>query len=123
MAEAITRELSAGRVDVRSAGLTPLGWIAPQTFEALETLGYPSDDLSSKGLEEFDTEGFDVVVSLLGERGLDYIPPRIAARREAWPIPDPFGEDEEVYIEVGRLLEQRIRLLLTDELDSELFSP
>jgi arsenate reductase len=122
MAEAIARKLSADQIYVRSAGLTPLGWIAPQTFDALETLGFPSNDLHSKGFEELETEGFDVVVSLLGEQGLDHIPPGIAARREAWQIPDPFGEDEEVYIDVARQLEQRIRNLLSEELDSELFS-
>ena len=110
-------------MDVQSAGLTPLGWIARQTLDALETLGYPSSGLSSKGIGDLQLEEFDVVVSLLGERGLDHIPPRIAARREAWPIPDPFGEDEEVYIEVARQLEHRIRLLLSEELTSELFSP
>ncbi len=123
MAEAIARALGGHRVDARSAGLTPLGWVADQTFAVLEALGYPSQGLSSKGLDEVDTDDLDVVVSLLGDRGFDHIPRGIGARREAWPIPDPFGEDEELYLEVARQLELRIRRLLTDELEAELFPP
>jgi len=122
MAEVIARTLGGHRVEVRSAGLTPLGWIADQTIDVLEALGYSSQGLSSKGFDEVDAIDFDVVVSLLGERGLDHIPRGIGARREAWPISDPFGEDDELYLEVARQLELRIRRLLTDELESELFS-
>ena len=122
MAEAIARALGGDRVDSRSAGLTPLGWVAEQSIAALDVLGYPSSGLSSKGINAIATGDVDVVVSLLGERGLDHIPARVGARREAWPIPDPFGEDEELYIEVARELEKRVRILLAEELGSELHS-
>ena len=123
MAEAIARALAGERVGVQSAGITPLGRIADQTIATLDILGYPSGDLSSKGFGELEGDEFDVVVSLLGEWGLDHIPQSFGSRREAWAIPDPYGEDDEVYFEVARQLDRRIRQLLSDELDLELFTP
>jgi len=122
MAEAIARALGGSTVDARSAGISPLGWVSEQTIDTLQALGYPAEDLSSKGLDEVDLEGVDIVLSLLGDRGLDYVPPSIGTRRDAWGITDPFGEDDEVYLEVARELERRIRALLSEESDSELFS-
>jgi protein-tyrosine-phosphatase len=121
MAEAIARVLGGSAVNARSAGISPLGWVSEQTIDTLRTLGYPAEDLSSKGLNEVDLEGVDIVLSLLGDRGLDYVPPSIGTRRDAWGITDPFGEDDEVYLEVARELERRIRALLSEESDSELF--
>jgi protein-tyrosine-phosphatase len=122
MAEAITRSLAAGKVEALSAGLSPLGWVSEQTVEALRTLGYSAEGLSSKGLDDIALEDVDIVVSLLGERGLDAIPLGIGGQREAWAITDPFGEDDELYLEVARELEARVRFLLSEEAEPELFS-
>ena len=119
MAEAIARVVGGTMVDARSAGISPLGWVSEQTIDTLEALGYPS---ASKGLDEVDLGGVDIVLSLLGDRGLDHVPHSIGGRRDAWVITDPFGEDDEVYREVARELEHRIRALLSQESDSELFS-
>ena len=122
MAEAIARALGGDRVDARSAGISPLGWVSEQTTDTLQALGYSAEGLSSKGLDQVDLEDVDIVLSLLGDRGLDYVPPSTGARRDAWGITDPFGEDDEIYLEVARELEHRIRALLSEESDSELFS-
>lgn len=121
MAEAIAGVLGGVMVDARSAGISPLGWVSEQTIDTLQALGYPTEGLSSKGLDQVDLENVDIVLSLLGDRGLDYVPHSIGARREAWVITDPFGEDDEIYLEVARELERRIRTLLCEESDSELF--
>ena len=122
MAEAIARFLGGSMVDARSAGISPLGWVSEQTIDALQALGYPAEGLTSKGLDEVDFEDVDIVLSLLGDRGLDYLPRGTGARRVAWVITDPFGEDDEIYLEVARELERRIRALLSEESDLELFS-
>ena len=121
MAEAIARHLAGGRVVARSAGLAPAGFVAGGSLAALESLGYPSDGLWSKGLDDVPLEDLDVVVSLFGNPGLDLLPRGAGARREAWSIFDPFGEDDAVYLEVARELEVRIHALLREELDRELF--
>ena len=128
MAEAIARSLGGDEVEVYSAGLSPLGWISSETIDALGTLGYPADDLRSKGLDDVDLENLDIVVSLLGVRGLDSIPQGIGGRREAWAIVDPFGEDDALYLEVAHEFSQLLRpaplrRLLDEESEPELFSP
>jgi arsenate reductase len=123
MAEAIARAIGGDRVDARSAGLSPLGWVSGQTIDTLFALGYPADGLSSKALDAIDLGSVDVFLSLVGDRGLDSLPRGTGARREAWAITDPFGEDDEVYLEVARDLERRIRKFLAEELNSELSPP
>jgi len=121
MAEAIARHLGGHRVDAQSAGLAPAGFVAGGSLAALEALGYPGESLWSKGLDDVSVQDLDVVVSLLGSEALDLLPRGTGARREAWPVFDPFGEGDEVYLEVARELEIRIRSLLSEELDRELF--
>jgi len=120
MAEAIARKLGNSRVEAHSAGIAPTGWIAEPTLTTLESLGYSNRGLWSKGLDAVPGDEIDVVVSLLGEQGLDFLPLPAGARREAWSIRDPYGEDEEVYLDVARRLEVRIRRLIKDELGGEL---
>ena len=120
MAESIARSLGEGKVAASSAGIMPFGRVVRETSAALEALGYSSEGLRSKGLDDVDLEDFDVIVSLLGEAGLSYLPRSLGAQLEAWSIPDPYGEDEEVYRNVGRLLETRIREFLADHRQREL---
>ena len=89
-------------------------------MSTLAALGYPSEGLRSKGLSDVQVDDVDIVVSLLGDRGLDLLPPRLHARRVAWQIRDPFGEDEETYFGVARQLEDRVRRLLADQENEEL---
>jgi len=121
MAEAIARHLGGSRVDARSAGLAPAGFVAGGTLTALEALGYSAEGLWSKGLDDVFVQDLDVVVSLLGKEALDLLPRGTGARREVWTVLDPFGEEEGVYLDVARGLEVRIRTLLSEELDGELF--
>ncbi len=120
MAEAMTRQLGGPGVDARSAGLAPAGWVAERTIQTLDRLGYDSEDLHSKGIDDVDTDDVDIVVSLLGDEMPDLLPRCGGARREQWPVYDPFGEDEATYLEVARQIESRVRRLLDEELEAEL---
>jgi len=108
MAEAIARFRGEGAVEVFSAGLYPTGTVAEGSLLALEALGYPTEKLSSKGLDEIDLDSMDIIVSLMGPEGLSTLPQRLCAEKIAWRIPDPYGEDEESYLRVARLLEKRL---------------
>ncbi|HQL28826.1 MAG TPA: hypothetical protein PLM67_01390, partial [Thermoanaerobaculales bacterium] len=70
-------------------------------------------------LDEAPLDGLDVVVSLIGPAGLAWLPPGLAARRVAWPIPDPYGSDPATYLAVGRAIEERVRGLLDELLAGE----
>jgi len=120
IAEAVARSLGGARVAASSAGLAPAGFVAEATLVTLAERGHPTADLCSKGLEAVVGQPFDIVVSLLGERGLDLLPREIGHRREAWEIPDPFGEDPAVYGQVAARLELLVAGLLADELGPEL---
>jgi len=112
LAEAITRAIGGDAVEPASAGIMPFGRVVEPTIATLEQLGYPADGLASKGLDAVDLDSFDVIVSLLGETGLQYLPRSLGAELLAWSIPDPYGEDDDVYFGVARLLERRINELL-----------
>jgi protein-tyrosine-phosphatase len=120
MAEAITRGLAEDGVTASSAGLMPFGRIVSTTVETLETLGYDPRGLASKSLDDVDLASFDIIVSLIGDSGLSYLPSNLGVEIESWSIRDPYGEDDEVYLAVARELERRIRDLLDDRSDREL---
>jgi protein-tyrosine-phosphatase len=120
MAEAIARAIGGGRVAAFSAGLSPTGMVADGSLATLRRLGYPAEGLSSKGIDDIPADQMDVIVSLIGADGLRYLPQGLTPRLEAWSIRDPYGDDEEVYLGVGRELERRITSLINELLDAEL---
>lgn len=89
-------------------------------METLETMGYDPRGLASKSLDDVDPASFDIIVSLLGDSGLSYLPSNLGAEIESWSIRDPYGEDDEVYLAVACELERRIRELLDNRSDLEL---
>jgi len=122
MAEAIARGIGGVDIEVFSAGLHAMGTVADGSIMALETLGYGTEDLSSKGLAEVDLDSMDLIVSLMGPEGLATLPRRLCAEKISWQIPDPYGEDDESYIRVARLLEKKITSMLAGQKSRELFS-
>ncbi|ARN57418.1 arsenate reductase ArsC [Sedimentisphaera salicampi] len=63
MAEAWTRELKSQTVEPFSAGLNPKG-IDPFAVDAMEEAGLDTQMLSSKSLEVFLEETFDMIITL-----------------------------------------------------------
>jgi protein-tyrosine-phosphatase len=91
MAEALVRHRCGERWDAASAGLYPLGLVAPETLTVLAELGVATVGLRSKGLDEFDLSEFHFLVNL-SDRALDgrlpgVDPDRLIQR----PVPDPYG--------------------------------
>jgi arsenate reductase len=117
MAESMVRRIGGGRFEACSAGLSPTGAVSQLTLAALETLGYQTGGLRSKGLDAIDLSEMDAIVSLIGDDGLRWLPKHLPATRYSWQIRDPYGEDEETFLEVGRVLEERITRLI-QELES-----
>jgi arsenate reductase len=122
MAEAMARGMGGGEIAAYSAGLNPTGRVARESTEVLQELGYDPTGLQSKGLDDVPLDELDVVVSLIGDSGLRYLPHGLAARCESWSIRDPYGDDHEVYLAVAKNLELRIRELVDDVLGGELIS-
>jgi arsenate reductase (thioredoxin) len=97
MAEALTRHRCGDRWDPASAGLNPLGWVAPKTLEALAELGVSTTGLRSKGLDEFDLAEYHLLVNLSGLSLGGRLPAVYADRLIHRPVPDPFGGSLAVY--------------------------
>jgi protein-tyrosine-phosphatase len=91
MAEALARHQCGDRWTAASAGLNPLGFVAPETLEALAEIGVNTAGLRSKGLEEFDLSEFRLLINLSGPsiKGhlLSTFPDRLIQR----PVFDPYG--------------------------------
>ncbi len=78
MAEAILARLGEGRFRAFSAGAHPAGDIHPETRALLQSLGYRTEGLRSKGWEEFSGEdgaAMDLVITVCDR-----------AAREACPV-------------------------------------
>lgn len=113
LAEAICRHLGGEAVEVSSAGVAPMGSVSEGSLNALRSLGISTADLSSKGLSDITPADYDLVISLDADFPvMRILGPEVAFRYEDWDIPDPLGDDTEVYLDVAHLLRKRIEELL-----------
>lgn len=97
MAEAITRHRCGERWEAASAGLSPLGLVAPETLAVLAEMGVSVAGLRSKGLREFDLTEFDLLVNLTDRAWQGRLPPDSAVTALQRPVPDPYGGSLEEY--------------------------
>jgi arsenate reductase len=97
MAEALTRHRCGEGWAAASAGINPLGWVAPETLAVLDELGVDTAGLRSKGLDEFDLAEFGLLVNLSGHSLERRLSPGDFARVIHRPMPDPFGGSLERY--------------------------
>jgi arsenate reductase len=111
MAEALANHLGKGRLRALSAGTSPLGEIAPLTFQVLRDKGLDLEGHWSKGLEDVPVEKMDVVVGMGGE-GRFPLPAGFKGLRIEWNIPDPFGHDAAYFRSVCDLVERQVKTLL-----------
>jgi protein-tyrosine-phosphatase len=112
MAEALARQLFPDSVRISSAGINPLGYVAPETFQVLAESGVGTEGLWSKGLDEMDCGYYSLLINLTNY-SLDAIltsdcPGRIVHH----PVVDPFGRSLETY----RQAREAIRRFITEEL-------
>jgi arsenate reductase len=116
MAEALARHYYGAEVEALSAGLSPLGWIAPETLTVLNELDIPTTGLRSKGLGEINLSGCQAVVNLTARDLARRLPPDFPGRLCQRPIIDPFGLSLDTYRQtrdaIIRLLAREIRLWL-----------
>jgi arsenate reductase len=91
MAEAISRHYYGSEVEALSAGLRPLGWVAPETLTVLEELGIPTTGLRSKGLNEINLADCRAVINLTAGKMSFPLPPGFKGRIYQHPVMDPYG--------------------------------
>lgn len=113
MAEGWARHLGRGEVEAVSAGLSPLGFITPETFQVMREKNVSLAGQRSKGLEEVDWQQVDVLVNM------SPLPARsvvigFPGRRIQWKVPDPYMRPLRVYRKVRDDLERKVQRLLND---------
>jgi len=102
MAEAFARIHGGERVEAYSAGSRPSGKVNPRAVEFMREIGYDLTTHTSKSLDAFNGQQFDVAVTMgCG----DDCPLVRAVRTEDWNIPDPKDLPPEQYREVRDLIE------------------
>jgi protein-tyrosine-phosphatase len=116
MAEAILRSLGRTHFAVFSAGVEPAAAVDPHALSILEQRGIPTDGLTTKGLEAFEGQSFDYVVTL-SDPAREKAPTFPGADVMHWSFVDPERSLEEhtdphPYEHLFSGLTQRIRLLL-----------
>jgi protein-tyrosine-phosphatase len=123
MAEAILNKLGAGRFRAYSAGSQPKGWVHPETFQLLRSLGYDTSGFRSKSWSEFADPGaplLDFVFTVCDNAAGEVCPVWPGQPMTAhWGLPDPAeakGYPAEISLafkDTYRMLNQRIGIFVS----------
>ncbi|TDI60636.1 MAG: arsenate reductase ArsC [Alphaproteobacteria bacterium] len=122
MAEAILDRLGEGRFRAFSAGSHPAGDIHPETRALLQSLGYRTEGLRSKGWEEFsggDRATMDLVITVCDQAAKEACPVWPGQPVTAhWGFEDPVAfrgaaaEKRAVFARVYNEIEPSVKLLV-----------
>jgi arsenate reductase (thioredoxin) len=110
MAEGFAKQLGAGKIEVTSSGLEA-STVRPEAIATMRDAGVDITSQTSKALNEFKPEDFDIVISLCG-CGVN-LPPAWVAREvfEDWQLDDP-AEQPEIFPRVRDEVRDRVTKLI-----------
>ena len=97
MAEALARHRCGDRWEAASAGINPLGFVAPETLTVLAEMGVNPAGLHSKGLSEINLREYRLLINLTEHSLPGRLSPDRAMRVRQRPVPDPYGYGLDVY--------------------------
>ncbi len=111
MAEGFARTLGEGKIAVNSSGLSA-SEVDPITVHVMAEVGIDISNQTSKPLSDFNSEEYDVVISLCG-CGVN-LPEEWVIREvfQDWELDDPEGEDIEVFRNVRNQVKERVAKLI-----------
>ena len=96
MAEAIAWKDASTEMEVSSAGLAPLGFVAEMTTQTLLKNGYAAEGLASKPICSEAWESADIVINMSGrEKEFAFRNLPGYSKIEDWEIVDPYGDPEQ----------------------------
>ncbi len=108
IAEALARHYWGDRIKSLSAGVVPLGYVPPETLMALEEIGVPPQDLSSKGLDTMDLTRVDLIVNLSGYHVRDQLA-LFRGKLINWYVRDPYGESLDSFFQTKDAIDWLVR--------------
>jgi arsenate reductase (thioredoxin) len=112
MAEGFCRALAGDRVECRSGGSKPLGFVLPEAVAAMRERGLDIARQRSQGFDEAWVRGCDLVVTM--GCGDDACPAFAGKRIVDWDLEDPKGKDMATFRRVRDDIERRVRGLLVE---------
>lgn len=123
MAESMLRHLGNGRFNAYSAGSHPRGAVNPLALKTLESFGFPTDQLRSKGWDEFAAPGapvMDFVLTVCDQAAGEACPVWPGQPMTAhWGIEDPSAvqgpeiEKERAFVLAAKYLRNRISVFVS----------
>lgn len=120
MAEVIWNTHANGQWEAISAGSRPSGYVHPLAIKALEQIDLPTDGLQSKSSQPFESQPFDLVVTVCGNAQADCPVWPGASEVVHWPFEDPAdatGTDQEkfaCFVDIRDQIKTRIVAYLND---------
>ena len=110
MAEGFAKHLGVGTIQVTSSGLEASS-VRPEAIATMKDIGVDISRQTSKALNEFKPEDFDIVISLCG-CGVN-LPPEWVERSvfEDWQLDDP-AEQPEIFPRVRDQIRTRVTQLI-----------
>ena len=112
MAEGFARAIARDRIEVRSGGSKPLGYVLPEAIQVMREKGIDISGHPSQGFDEEWVRGCDLVVTM--GCGDDACPAFVGKRIIDWDLPDPKGQPLAVFRQVRDRIEANVTSLLAD---------
>jgi len=114
MAEGFARTHANGKVEVRSAGTSAMGYVNADTIEAMAEAGVDISSQTSKQLKDDMLDWADVVVTLGCCSADGLCPVTFKGVKLDWPIEDPLGRPPVVIRRVRDDIERRVAALIAE---------
>jgi arsenate reductase (thioredoxin) len=116
MAAGFLRELSGGKIEVRSAGSAPADSINPSVVAAMNELGIDISAEQPKILTTESVQVSDVVITM----GCGDVCPIFSGKRyEDWKLEDPAGQGVDAVRPIRDEIKTRIETLISELLPAE----
>lgn len=111
MAEGFAQTMGKGVINVTSSGLEA-SQVDPITIQVMSEIGIDISAQTSKALSNFNSQNYDVVISLCG-CGVN-LPEDWVLREvfEDWQLEDPEGQPIEIFRRVRDEIKQRVAKLI-----------
>jgi arsenate reductase (thioredoxin) len=114
MAQGFAKAYGGAKVDARSGGSKPLGYVLPEAIQAMREKGIDISGHPSQGFDEpWVRDECDLVVTM--GCGDDACPAFIGKRMVDWELADPKGKPLPEFRRVRDDIERRVRTLLKDQ--------
>jgi protein-tyrosine-phosphatase len=110
MAQGFARRYGADVMTCESAGLAPAAIVQPLTKKVMQDKNISIDDQYPKDVDSIAIRNFHLIVNMSGAK----LPGNMTVPVRDWPIEDPIGRPEEIYVAVRDQIEMAVMQLILE---------